>query len=416
MCRVENSPSGRSGPVTPPALSRADCRLLVYVSRGAGRGRYGLQGARDGLRSGPARAHPVRVHDHVPHHLPGFTIGLSAYIATLGVLWLRRREERYHRLMRFWTKIFAVSFAMGVVSGIVLSYQFGTNWSRFSVVGRQRRRPADRLRGADRVLPRGDLPRHPAVRLQPGAALALRAVGGRRRCRHGDVGVLDPRRQQLDADADRPRDAGRHRVSGRLARRSSSTRASRIASPTWSTPPTSPPASWCWRSARATCSPAACRRSAHHAADGDRPHRHPGAAPAADRRPARAEHARAPADQGRRHGGRTGTAPSRATSTSSPGRTRRRNATSSRSRSRAAPRWSSPTARRAVPGPEGRAAERAPAGRRRCSSAFRIMLAIGFFMIASALFGAWLWWRGRLFETRWYLRIWRTPGGSASSR
>lgn len=65
---------------------------------------------------------------------PSFTIGLSAYIATLGVMWLRTDDERYHRLMRFWTKIFAVSFAMGVVSGIVLSYQFGTNWSRFSVV------------------------------------------------------------------------------------------------------------------------------------------------------------------------------------------------------------------------------------------------------------------------------------------
>src|SRR5688500_2718498 len=65
---------------------------------------------------------------------PTFTIGLSAYIATLGVLWLRTSEEHYHRLMQFWTKIFAVSFAMGVVSGIVLSYQFGTNWSRFSVV------------------------------------------------------------------------------------------------------------------------------------------------------------------------------------------------------------------------------------------------------------------------------------------
>jgi cytochrome d ubiquinol oxidase subunit I len=63
---------------------------------------------------------------------PSFTIGLSAYIATLGVMWLRTDQERYHRLMRFWTKIFAVSFAMGVVSGIVLSYQFGTNWSRFS--------------------------------------------------------------------------------------------------------------------------------------------------------------------------------------------------------------------------------------------------------------------------------------------
>src|SRR5207253_1194743 len=59
---------------------------------------------------------------------------LSAYIATLGVLWLRTDAERYHRLMQFWVKIFAVSFAMGVVSGLVLSYQFGTNWSRFSVV------------------------------------------------------------------------------------------------------------------------------------------------------------------------------------------------------------------------------------------------------------------------------------------
>ena len=65
---------------------------------------------------------------------PSFTIGLSAYIATLGVVWLRTGEERYHLLARFWTRIFAVSFAMGVVSGIVLSYQFGTNWSRFSVV------------------------------------------------------------------------------------------------------------------------------------------------------------------------------------------------------------------------------------------------------------------------------------------
>jgi cytochrome d ubiquinol oxidase subunit I len=65
---------------------------------------------------------------------PTFTIGLSAYITTLEVLWLWKKREHYHRLARFWTKIFAVSFAMGVVSGIVLSYQFGTNWSRFSEV------------------------------------------------------------------------------------------------------------------------------------------------------------------------------------------------------------------------------------------------------------------------------------------
>lgn len=65
---------------------------------------------------------------------PTFTIGLSAYIATLCVMWMRTGQERYRALARFWTKIFAVSFAMGVVSGIVLSYQFGTNWSRFSAV------------------------------------------------------------------------------------------------------------------------------------------------------------------------------------------------------------------------------------------------------------------------------------------
>src|SRR5690625_2981266 len=63
---------------------------------------------------------------------PAFTIGLSAYIAVLLLLWMRTGKEKFHRLARFWTKIFAISFAMGVVSGIVLTYQFGTNWSRFS--------------------------------------------------------------------------------------------------------------------------------------------------------------------------------------------------------------------------------------------------------------------------------------------
>jgi cytochrome bd ubiquinol oxidase subunit I len=65
---------------------------------------------------------------------PAFSIGSSAFIATLEVLWLRSGHAHFHLLARFWTKIFAVSFAMGVVSGVVLSYQFGTNWSRFSAV------------------------------------------------------------------------------------------------------------------------------------------------------------------------------------------------------------------------------------------------------------------------------------------
>jgi cytochrome d ubiquinol oxidase subunit I len=65
---------------------------------------------------------------------PAFSIGSSAYVATLLVLWRRTGHEHFHRLARFWTKIFAVSFAMGVVSGIPMSYEFGTNWSRFSEV------------------------------------------------------------------------------------------------------------------------------------------------------------------------------------------------------------------------------------------------------------------------------------------
>ncbi len=63
---------------------------------------------------------------------PAFSIGLASYLAVLEALWLRTGRQAYIDLFRFWLKIFAVTFAMGVVSGIVLSYQFGTNWSVFS--------------------------------------------------------------------------------------------------------------------------------------------------------------------------------------------------------------------------------------------------------------------------------------------
>ena len=151
---------------------------------------------------------------------PSFTIGLSAFIATLLVRWMTTGREHLHRLARFWTKIFAVSFAMGVVSGIVLSYQFGTNWSRFSVVVGNVIGPligyevltaffleatflGVMLFGWNRV---------------PPWLHVLSAIVGRGR--HRDLGVLDPVGEQLDADPGRPRDARRHRLSGRLARRS----------------------------------------------------------------------------------------------------------------------------------------------------------------------------------------------------
>ena len=63
---------------------------------------------------------------------PSFSIGLASYLAVLNGLWMRTRDETYLTLFNYWKKIFAVAFGMGVVSGIVMSYQFGTNWSVFS--------------------------------------------------------------------------------------------------------------------------------------------------------------------------------------------------------------------------------------------------------------------------------------------
>ena len=63
---------------------------------------------------------------------PAITIGLASYLAVLEAWWLRTERPVYRELYLFWSKIFALSFGMGVVSGIVMAYQFGTNWSLFS--------------------------------------------------------------------------------------------------------------------------------------------------------------------------------------------------------------------------------------------------------------------------------------------
>lgn len=63
---------------------------------------------------------------------PSFSIGLASYLAVLEALWLKTNRPVYLNLYKYWLKIFALTFGMGVVSGIVLSYQFGTNWSVFS--------------------------------------------------------------------------------------------------------------------------------------------------------------------------------------------------------------------------------------------------------------------------------------------
>lgn len=63
---------------------------------------------------------------------PSFTIGLASFLAVLEGLWLKTKNPVYRSLYLFWVKIFAIAFGMGVVSGVVMSYQIGTNWSVFS--------------------------------------------------------------------------------------------------------------------------------------------------------------------------------------------------------------------------------------------------------------------------------------------
>ncbi len=65
---------------------------------------------------------------------PSFTIGLAAWLTVIEAMWMRTKNPIYRRVFDFWLKVFAVSFGMGVVSGIIMAFQFGTNWSVLSEV------------------------------------------------------------------------------------------------------------------------------------------------------------------------------------------------------------------------------------------------------------------------------------------
>src|SRR5258706_3240376 len=67
------------------------------------------------------------------HYLfPQLTMGLALLILILKTLALAKKEESYNQAARFWARIFGINFALGVVTGIPMEFQFGTNWSEFS--------------------------------------------------------------------------------------------------------------------------------------------------------------------------------------------------------------------------------------------------------------------------------------------
>ena len=164
---------------------------------------------------------------------PAFTIGLASWLMALEFNWLRTGNPLYRNLFRFWVKVFAVSFGLGVVSGIVMSYQFGTNWSRFSEFTGNVLGPGHRLRGDHRLLPRGGLPRASCCSAGSGrrpAAFLRHLHGGARDARCPPSGSCRPIPGCRRRTASPSRTARRCRSTGS---RSSSTRPSRCATPTW---------------------------------------------------------------------------------------------------------------------------------------------------------------------------------------
>lgn len=65
---------------------------------------------------------------------PAFSIGLAMFLAIMEGAWLKTKNPLYLNICKFWTKIFALTFGMGVVSGIVMEFQLGTNWSGFTAM------------------------------------------------------------------------------------------------------------------------------------------------------------------------------------------------------------------------------------------------------------------------------------------
>ena len=132
---------------------------------------------------------------------PAYTIGISGFIVVLSLLWRVTRKPVYREQLRFWIHLFALGFAMGVVTGIVLSYEIGTNWSVFAE------------RTSNVIAPFFSYEVQTAFFLEAGfigimlfgmdrfsraAAYLLLLHGGARR---GRERVLDSGGEQLDADA-----------------------------------------------------------------------------------------------------------------------------------------------------------------------------------------------------------------------
>ncbi|MGY3279054.1 hypothetical protein ACVJ5M_006651 [Bradyrhizobium sp. S3.7.6] len=140
---------------------------------------------------------------------PAFTIGLAAWLTVLEAMHQYSGKPVYRTLFAFWLKIFGVAFGMGVVSGVVMAFQFGTNWSVLSKMSGPIQGPLLSYETFTAFMLEAAFFGHPHLRSPPGAAVVLPVLDGDGRARDDAFGVLDHGQQQLDAGADRLRPAER---------------------------------------------------------------------------------------------------------------------------------------------------------------------------------------------------------------
>ena len=134
---------------------------------------------------------------------PVLTIGLSLFLVVTESLWMRTGDIDWYHHSRFWGRLFLLNFSVGVVTGVPLEFEFGTNWANFSTISRRILRQHSGLRRRNGLHAGGRLSRHHGVRLAARAAGDAPDRDGDGRIRGIDVGLLDSGRQFLDADARR---------------------------------------------------------------------------------------------------------------------------------------------------------------------------------------------------------------------
>ena len=134
---------------------------------------------------------------------PSFTIGLAAWLTVLEALHLATGRPAYRLVFEFWLKIFGVAFGFGVVSGIVMAFQFGTNWSVLSQDVRPDPGPAAVLRDLHRLFRSRRASSAFSCSAAPACRLVLSVLDRDGGAGDHALGVLDHGQQQLDAGADR---------------------------------------------------------------------------------------------------------------------------------------------------------------------------------------------------------------------